>query len=206
MSVQRPDDPREPDAESDDRLMVGVQQGRVSLLGVLFERHHRALFNFFLRLTGHRQTSEDLAQEVFLRMLRYRATYRPQSQFRTWMYHVARNVHIDRFKGSAREVGLDAAPAEPVDRAEPAIDVLGRAEDRALLRKALLKLPVDKREVIVLSRFHGLSYAEVGDIVGCEVGAVKVRVFRAMQQLRRIVGELSNEWPHDVPRPDAPIA
>jgi RNA polymerase sigma factor (sigma-70 family) len=191
--VERPGDLQESDAETDDRLMVGVQQGRISLLGTLFERHHRALFNFFLRLTGNRQASDDLVQEVFLRMLRYRGSYRPQSQFRTWMYHLARNVHIDRFKATRGEVGLAEMTVEPAHGAEPVIDVIEKASEARLLRRALLRLPLDKREVLVLSRFHGLSYAEVGDILGCEIGAVKVRVFRAMQQLRRIVGELQSE-------------
>lgn len=186
--------------------MVGVQQGRVSLLGVLFERHHRGLFNFFLRLTGDRQASDDLVQDVFLRMLRYRATYRPGSQFRTWMYHLARNVHIDRIKARRGELPLDDAPREPISRAEAVVDVMERAADAALLRRALLRLPAEKREVLVLSRFHGLSYAEVGDILDCEVGAVKVRVFRAMQQLRRIVIDLRNETRHDLRGSDRPIA
>jgi RNA polymerase sigma factor (sigma-70 family) len=190
--VERPNDRPESAAETDDLLMVGVQQGRVSMLGVLFERHQRALFNFFLRLTGNRQTSEDLVQEVFLRMLRYRSSYQPRSQFRTWMYHLARNVHIDRFRSSRGEVGL-VDVAEPADPAEGVTDMMQRTSEAALLRRALLKLPLDKREVLVLSRFHGLSYAEVGAALGCEVGAVKVRVFRAMQQLRRIVGELETE-------------
>jgi RNA polymerase sigma factor (sigma-70 family) len=187
--VARPDDLPPTDAETDDRLMVGVRQGRVSLLGVLFERHHRALFNFFVRLTGNRQTSDDLVQEVFLRMLRYRVSYRPHSQFPTWMYRIARNVHIDRFKSERGEVGLADVAVEPSDPSEHVVDVLERASEAAFVRRALLRLPVDKREVLVLSRFHGLSYAEVGDVLGCEAGAVKVRVFRAMQQLRRIVAE-----------------
>ena len=77
---------------------------------------------------------------------------------------------------------------EPVSPVRGVVEALERAEAATLLRRALLRLPADKREVLVLSRFHGLSYAEVGDIVGCEVGTVKVRVFRAMQHLRRIVG------------------
>ena len=85
-------------AELDDRLMTAVQAGDVSRLGDLFERHHRALFNFFLRWCGDRQLSEDMVQDVFLRMLKYRATYRPGSQFRTWMYHLARNVRIDKVR------------------------------------------------------------------------------------------------------------
>jgi Sigma-70 region 2 len=128
IDVERPNNRPESAAETDDLLMVGVQQGRVSLLGVLFERHQRALLNFFLRLTGNRETSDDLVQEVFLRMLRYRSSYRPQSQFRTWMYHLARNVHIDRFRSSRGEVALIDLP-EPADPAEGVTDLMQRTSE-----------------------------------------------------------------------------
>ena len=129
-------------------------------------------------------------QDVFLRMLRYRATYRPFSQFRTWMYQLARNAHIDRFKGTRRDVALDEASREPVSPAPHPGEILERSRELAVLRRALARLSAEHREVLVLSRFHGLSYREVGDVVGCAEGTVKVRVFRAMQQLRRIVDEV----------------
>ena len=105
-------------AEADDRHMVAVQEGDPARLGVLFERHHRALFNFFLRLTVDRQASEDLVQDVFFRILKYPATYEPGTSFRTWMYHLARNAHIDRFKGRRREALYeDGEGYEPMSQA-----------------------------------------------------------------------------------------
>jgi RNA polymerase sigma-70 factor (ECF subfamily) len=171
-------------AEHDDRLMTAVREGDVSQLGVLFERHHRALFNFFLRLTGDRQASEDLVQDVFVRILKARGTYQPGTQFRTWMYQVARSAHIDRFRSRPREISADTEELAPVSQAPLPGAGLEREQQAALLRRALAELPEDKREVLVLSRFQGLKYQEIGALLGCEEGAVKVRVFRAIRALR----------------------
>jgi RNA polymerase sigma-70 factor (ECF subfamily) len=187
-------DPERAGAEADDGLMTAVQGGDVGRLGVLFERHHRALFNFFARLTGDRGAAEDLVQDVFFRMLKYRSTYQPGTQFRAWMYHLARNAHIDRYKSRRKEVLLD-----PDTVREPATDdpapgsELERRQQLALLEAALARLPEDKREVIVLSRFSGLRYEEIARMLGCEVGALKVRVHRAVRALRDAYFELSGE-------------
>jgi RNA polymerase sigma factor (sigma-70 family) len=180
-------------AELDDRLMTAVQEGDVSRMGVLFERHHHALFNFFLRLTGDRQASEDMVQDVFLRMLKYRATYRPGSQFRTWMYHLARNIRIDRARARPPEVELDTTVHDPPTTSVAPSEKVDRDEQVALLRRAMARLPDDKRELLVLSRFQGLKYEQVGELLGCEVGAVKVRVHRAVRALRSIVIDLTGE-------------
>ncbi len=181
-------------AELDDRLMTAVQTGDVSRLGDLFERHHRALFNFFLRLSGgDRQASEDMVQDVFLRMLKYRATYRPGSQFRTWMYHLARNVRIDKVRARPPEVELDTTTHDPPSGDAPPADAVEWDQQSAILRRALALLPEDKRELLILSRFQGLKYEQVGELLGCEVGAVKVRVHRAVKTLRGIVMDLTGE-------------
>lgn len=181
-------------AELDDRLMTAVQTGDVSRLGDLFERHHRALFNFFLRLSGgDRQASEDMVQDVFLRMLKYRATYRPGSQFRTWMYHLARNVRIDNVRARPPEVELDTTAHDPPSGDAPPGDAVDRDQQSEILRRALARLPEDKRELLILSRFQGLKYEQVGELLGCEVGAVKVRVHRAVKTLRGIVMDLTGE-------------
>jgi RNA polymerase sigma-70 factor (ECF subfamily) len=87
--------------------MLKVRDGDLGKLSFLFERYHRALFNFFLRSTGNRELSEDLVQEVFLRLLKYRHTFRADSQFSTWMYHVARNAQIDYFRKHKHEDEAD---------------------------------------------------------------------------------------------------
>jgi len=80
---------------TDHQIMQEVRDGQVEKLAILFERHHVSLFNYFLRLTGNRAAGEDLVQEVFTRILKYRATYQGEDKFVVWMFKIARNAHID---------------------------------------------------------------------------------------------------------------
>ena len=80
----------------DEDVMLQVRNGEVEMLGVLFDRYQAPLFNFYAKMTQDRTVSEDLVQEVFLRILRYRQTYRPGTNFRTWMYQIARNTRLDQ--------------------------------------------------------------------------------------------------------------
>ena len=81
--------------------MRAVREGDLTRMGLLFERHHRPLFDFLYRMTGDRGAAEDLVQDVFVRMLRYRSTYRDEGRFETWMFRIARNVRADHFRKHA---------------------------------------------------------------------------------------------------------
>lgn len=175
----------------DNRLMEEVKDGRVERLAVLFERHHVKLYNYFLRLTGNRSLSEDLTQDVFVRILKYRSTFQAGRDFIVWLYAIARNAHVDHFRRNKEMLPLDetlhagkefpsAAPARRVEQDEEA----------ALLKKALEKLSPAKKEVLILSRFQEMKYAEIADILHCRVGTVKVNVHRAMKDLSRIYLQL----------------
>jgi len=180
---------------ADELLMIQVRDGDVALLGTLFERHHLALYNFFVRLTSRRHASEDLVQEVFLRMLKYRHTYRGEKQFTMWMFQIARNAWVDHLRKNRREQSMPEQLPEPVSTERLASEKLEEGEDIDLLRVAMQKLSDDKREVLVLSRFHDMKYDEIADLLGCAVGTVKARVHRALHDLRRIFFELSSEQP-----------
>lgn len=178
---------------TDEALMLAVRDGDVGKLGVLFERHHTALFDFFARMTGNRPVSEDLVQDVFFRILKYRKTYRNESQFTTWMYHIARNTRFDQFKKRRLET---VSPEEEIQIPSNGISAAKQFEhdqEKELLARALMKLPEDKRELLVLARYREMKYEEIGDLLGVDVGAVKVRVFRAMKELREIFLRLSGE-------------
>jgi RNA polymerase sigma-70 factor (ECF subfamily) len=177
--------------------MVAVQRGDLEQLGGLFDRYQRPLFAFFVGMTANPAAAEDLVQEVFLRVLKFRHTYRPGSRFRTWVYEIARNTGYDRLRTGSREAPLDET-FQPEAGDEHPVDRLVADEDARLLREALVSLPPDKREVLVLSRFQGMRYDEVAALLGCEVGAVKVRVHRALKLLRARFMELRGEcrsWP-----------
>src|ERR1700726_3749001 len=92
---------------TDDALMRCVRDGDVQALAPLFDRHHAALLNFYLRTTGNRASSEDLVQDVFVRILKYRRTYRAGSRFLTWMYHIARHARLDFQRKRRGEIEWD---------------------------------------------------------------------------------------------------
>lgn len=177
--------------------MLGVRDGRLADLGPLFERHNARLFNYYVRMTGDRQLSEDMVQDVFVRILRYRHTFRGESRFLTWMFTIARNVQMDNVKRWGRGETLvtdgdDERAGAPVN--EPASDdATDRRYDAELVREALGRLSPEKREALVLSRYEGMKYSEIAELAGCSVENVKVRVHRAIRDLRRIFLDLSGE-------------
>jgi len=175
---------------TDNSLMQGVRDGDLGALAVLFERHHRSLFNYFLHVNGNRDLSEDLVQDVYFRMLKYRKTYQPERPFTAWMYQIARNAHVDSISKRKFEVGLgerEFASANVMD------ENLKRKQEIGLLKRAMARLPLEKRELLVLSRYQNLKYEEIAGILGCDVGAVKVRVYRAVRALGQIYFELAGE-------------
>lgn len=174
-------------------LMLRVQEGDLVALGVIFERHHGRVYRFCMRMTGNGPASEDLVQEIFLRMNRYSGKLRPDSNFQPWMYRLARNVCNDHLRKSQRESGdLEAIP-EPVSGEPGAVELMEKSEEVTLLHRALDSLPEKKREVLILSRFEKHKYEEIARLLDCSVGTVKVRVHRAVRQLREIYGQLSSE-------------
>ena len=105
------------------------------------------------------------------------------------MYQVARNARHDSFDRRRREAPLDQQMLQPAVLPR---DTVADEQENLLLRRALLQLPEEKREVLLLSRFQELSYQEIGSLLGCDAGAVKVRVFRALQALREIANQLQS--------------
>jgi len=176
---------------SDNKLMEDVKTGKVEKLAVLFEKYHVQLFNFFLRLTGNRGVSEDLVQDVFMRILKYHKTYRGESKFTVWMYQIARNAHIDHLRKRKGELPLDDQWEDVTEPDPSPAAQLEMGEDIELVRQALAQLPLKRREVLVLSRFQNLKYREIAELLGCQIGTVKAHVHRAIKELGKIYYELS---------------
>ena len=168
--------------------MLKVRDGDLDKMGLLFERHHRQLLGFLFHMTGQRELSEDLVQNVFYRMLKYRHTFRGDGEFRAWMYHVARNVVHDEGRTAKRTVKqqeLDTQ-AERIGGGAVADEHLQKKQELRSLQRALAGLSEESREVLVLSRFQEMKYHEIARIMDISEGAVKVRVHRALQQLKNL--------------------
>ncbi len=178
--------------QPDAYVMRLVQQGDAAQMAVLFERYHASLFRYLLHLTAERDRSEDLVQEVFFRALKYASTFDPEHSFPVWLYQMARNAHFDSLRKRRPAVPEDAIAEFRCPEPQPE-ELFTRKQDLADLERALAALPQEKREVLVLSRFHNLRYEEIARVLNCQTGAVKVRVHRALKDLRETFRELRGE-------------
>src|SRR4051794_13191759 len=169
-----------------------IRQGDTAQLALLFERHHLGLFRYLVAMTRDRALSEDLVQEVFFRVLKYARTYDVAQSFSAWLFGMARNAYFD--SRNKRRGELSTVELDEMRSSEPmAEEMFSKKQDALLLRKALDNLPEEKRELLLLSRFQNLRYEEIARILGCEIGTVKVRVYRALKELREKFCDLRGE-------------
>lgn len=186
--------------DPDVRSMLAFQAGDDEAFRELVDRHSGALVNWFWYQTHDRDVAEDLTQEVWMKIHRSRDDYEPRARFATWLYRVARNHFIDRYRRRSRrpgEVSLDDDGGG--DEASPGLSVRERVEGEApdptagleredLVRDvaaAVSRLPESMREVFLLGEVQGLPYSEVAAILEIPVGTVKSRMFHAVRRLQQ---------------------
>lgn len=182
------------DSTSDKALMEKVRDGDLDKLGLLFERYNRRLFGFFYRMTARRDVSEDLVQGVFERILKYRKSYSANGDFSTWIFQIARNLHADHYRKMEKldeEHALDW-DSLPADSEVPQLES-DQGREQQMLKQALARLDPVKKQTLILSRFEGFKYKEIAEIMDCTESAVKVRVFRGLNELKEIMSDLRKE-------------
>lgn len=176
---------------ADNALMLKVKEGDLDKLGLLFERYKKPLFGFFYGMSKDAELCEDLVQNVFFRILKYRYLFRGEGDFRTWMFHIARNVNHDHFRKNKwkNKESLENWE-EKLSSGENRAVEYQQDEEKQLLSMAMDRLPAEKKEILLLSKFQDKKYKEIGEILGCSEGAVKVKVFRAVQELKEVYKQL----------------
>jgi RNA polymerase sigma-70 factor (ECF subfamily) len=147
----------------------------------LFGRHYRDLYRFLLRMTGRREEADDLAQDVFLHVVRALRNGGPTAHERGWVFSIARNLLTDRHRSDARQVTATRAPAEPAKDATQALSVS--------LAESIGRLAEADREVFLLREIAGLSYQEIADTCGCTADAVRCRLHRSRVALRAMLAD-----------------
>ena len=183
-------------AVTDEQLIQSVADGDPSCLATLFERHHRAVYRYFLQILRDRALCEDLVQDVFLRMLRKAGTFRNDGSFKGWMFNIARNAAVDQLRRRSQRADRpldDAHDDEPSD-SRSAEQAAAGTQGVALVQQALAQLPAAVQEVIWLGRFEFDNYEELGQALDCSAGAARVRMHRAMALLNLTYRDL-----HGVP-------
>lgn len=173
---------------ADNAVMLKVKSGDLDKMGLLFERYHKALYGFLYRMSGQKEVSEDMVQNVFYRMIRYRNTFTGEGEFKTWMYHLARNVLNDHHKkNKAASQHQDVTELESrIGGGKLADEQIQKEQELNMLNNAIASLSEESREVLILSRYQELKYDEIAGILNISEGNVKVRVYRAIQQLKSI--------------------
>ncbi len=168
---------------TDEQAMRAVSEGDLDKAAILYERYKKSLLNFFLYRQPSRDLARDLTQQVFLRLLRYRHTFREGAVFRTWVYELARNIYNDHLKTTRHQTNEFPDILLEEDESEAY---------HQRLHQALELLPDSYRDVLLLSRFQNMSYEEIGQVLGLSVANVKVRAFRGLQKLRELYFQLSD--------------
>lgn len=174
-------------------FVARARGGDADAFRVLVDRHSRSLFRLAFRMTGNEQDAEDVVQESFLRAYRQLAKFDERASFGTWLYRIAMNCSLDLVRSRKRR-SEQLAPAgseveDPV-LTLPALDptpdrlaMSGQVRDR--VTEAMNELSASERTAFVLRHFEGMCIEDVSRVLGCQPGAAKHSVFRAVQKLRR---------------------
>lgn len=168
--------------------MEAVKNGELQQASVLFDRYNKRIYNFLRQLTNDSMLAEDLTQNVFLRLIKYRNSYREGNRFQSWIYQMARNVFADHYQSNKNKIESHVDVEKMSDQISTMED--DQDEQEQLLHRSLAKLNDEQRELLVLTRFQHLKYEEVAAIMDTTVANIKVKVHRAIGKLREHYFEL----------------
>ena len=175
---------------TDTKLMLRVKEGDQSAFREIVEKHQKSIMNLCARFIGNQEDAEEIAQDVFIRLLRYADSYQPRAKLSTYLYRIAVNLSLNRVRDNKwkRYVTLDSTQARGslVDKAvSHAPDKLfEQKEESEAIRRIVDALPSNQKTAVILKRFEGLSYAEIAEVMKISVSAVESLLFRAKQTLR----------------------
>jgi RNA polymerase sigma-70 factor (ECF subfamily) len=183
------------DSSSDAAIMLRVAAGDEAGFNYLVQKYHRAMIHFLFRMVRNQAIAEELAQEVFLRVYRSRESYRAEAKFTTWLYRIATNLAVNhardtRHERSAQTIYLDAPDEESgttpdVADDEPSVEQrLMRDERMAAIRTHVMALPERQRMAVLMHKYQGMDYRQIGEVLKLSESATKSLLFRAYQTLR----------------------
>jgi RNA polymerase sigma-70 factor, ECF subfamily len=183
------------DPASDAAVMLRVAAGDEAGFNYLVGKYHRSMINFLYRMVHNQAVAEELAQEVFLRVYRSRESYRAEAKFTTWLYRIATNLAVNhardtKHERAAQNVYLDMPDEETGATPEVADDEpnveqrLLRDERMGAIRKHVMALPERQRTAVLMHKYQGLDYRQIGDVLKLSESATKSLLFRAYQTLR----------------------
>lgn len=177
--------------EEDIQLMLRFKEGDISAFAEIFNKYKKEVLNTVYRIIGNRDEAEDLSQEVFLRIYNAGKRYKPTAEFKTYLRKIAMNVcfsHLRR-KKILKFISLDRFFKDKEQHLETSNpeNIQIQEELKSFLKEAILKLPENQRMAIVLRHYNNLSYEEIANVINLTPQAVKSLIFRARENLKRIL-------------------
>jgi RNA polymerase sigma-70 factor (ECF subfamily) len=174
---------------TDEQLMARVKNGQLDQLNGLFDRYSKRIYGYFLKCTLSKDESDDLTQELFIRLMKYRKSYKDGQRFEIWVFQIARNMVKDHYR--KMKVNRDYFnPAEEMPERAEVVDTV-QVEREEQLYKAMKRLAEDKRELLVMSKFDGMKYEQIATLRKTTVANIKVQVHRTLKELKDIYFELN---------------
>lgn len=177
---------------TDEHLMAQVKNGQLDQLNELFDRYSKRIYNYFLKSTLDRDDSDDLTQELFIRVMKYRKSYKEGQAVQFWVFQIARNMVKDHF----RKMKVHKDQFNPVEVMPEVVEenLEENREREKQLYKAMKELPDDKRELLVLSKFEGLKYEQIAAMRKTSVSNIKVQVHRTVKELKELYFADEHKW------------
>ncbi|MGA9069669.1 MAG: sigma-70 family RNA polymerase sigma factor [Terracidiphilus sp.] len=188
------------DQDSDAAVMMRAAAGDEAAFNYLAEKYHRPIIHFLFRMVHNEAIAEELAQEVFLRVYRSRASYRAEAKFSTWLYRIATNLAVNHARDTKNERAVQSVYLDAPDEetgAKPDVADGGPSAEQSLLREERMKairayvmaLPERQRMAVLMHKYQGMDYREIGQVLKLSESAVKSLLFRAYQSLRETLKE-----------------
>jgi RNA polymerase sigma-70 factor (ECF subfamily) len=185
---------------TDAEVMLELKAGNMVAFDVLLAKYRKPIMHFMFRMVHNQAVAEELAQEVFLRVYRSRETYRAEAQFSTWLYRIATNLGVNhardtRHERSASTVYLDETDAETgttpdVADATPSVEAnLLQRERMKAIRQYVMALPERQKTAVLMHKYEGMDYKQIGEVLKLSESATKSLLFRAYQTLREKLKE-----------------
>jgi len=178
--------------ERDAQLMLRVREGDDTSFALLLERHRGPVVHFLYRMVQNQAVSEELAQEVFLRVYRSRETYEPTAKFTTWLFRIATHVALNSIRDRKKEKGhesldevmLDGMERQVADRQPTVEQEMVHEVKLREVRQAIEDLPAKQRAAVLMHKYEGLDYTQIAGVLSCSESAIKSLLFRAYESLR----------------------
>ncbi len=182
-------------AMEDSAIMLELSAGNIGAFDYLLRKYRKPIVSFMYRMTHNQAIAEELAQEVLLRVYRSRETYRAEARFSTWLYRIATNLGVNhardtRHERAASTVYLDEPDAETgstpdVADSTPNVESdLLRSERMQAIREFVMALPERQRMAVLMHKYEGMDYRQIGEVLKLSESATKSLLFRAYQTLR----------------------